>query len=216
MTHFHRSRRVALAWLSSVLFFTLSACSVLPESETLTFYRLPSPSAALGSQSVQQPRSDEVLQIDTPYGDRAVDSTRLLVIPDPDRISAYKGARWSDRAPVLFRDRLIEAFRSAGVFRTVVADSSTLSADLELSGDLTWFHVVYRDGVPVVRIAYDANLSNVSSSRIVGSQRFIVEQPVQGKEVTEVVQAFGLALDKLSVRVLEWVQQQSKIRPDGR
>lgn len=215
MSRYLVSRRVALAWLS-VLFFTLSACSVLPESETLTFYRLPSPNLAASEPSVLQASSDAVLRIDVPYGDRAVDSTRILVIPEPERISAYKGARWSDSAPALFRDRLIDAFRSAGVFRTVVADNSALAADIELSGDLTWFHVVYRDGVPVVRIAYDATLSDMKSSRIMASQRFSAEQPVQGKQVPEIVQAYGQAIDQLSARVLDWVQQQGRVRRNAK
>lgn len=215
MRRFQVSRRVGAACLWAV-FLTLSACSVLPESETLTFYRLPSPGSGSSVQALESVRSDAVLRIDTPYGNRAVDSTRILVIPEPERISAYKGARWSDSGPTLFRDHLIDVFRSSGAFRTVVADSSTLSVDLELSGDLTWFHAFYREGMPVVRIEYDATLSDVRSSRVVDSQRFSIEQPVQGKEVPAVVQAFGQATDDLSVRILDWVRDQRVLKANGK
>lgn len=206
---------VAKAWLPAVL-LVLSGCAVLPESETLTFYRLPASDAAVAEQAdgrVLVP--DLVLRIATPYGNRAIDSTRILVVPEPERVSAYKGARWSDTAPVLLRDRLIDYFRSSGKFRSVVTDSGNLGADLELSGDLSRFHVVYRAGAPVVTISFDATLSESSSSRIIASRRFDVEQPVQGKEIPEVVQAFGTAVDKLSERMLVWTQEQSRALANG-
>src|SRR5690606_8267024 len=102
----------------------LSGCSVLPESETLAFYRLPPAETEMERQdgAAREPGQRPVLRIATPYGNRAVASTRILVVPEAERVSAYKGARWSDSAPVLLRDRLIESFRAAGVFRSVVTD----------------------------------------------------------------------------------------------
>ncbi|WP_397476124.1 ABC-type transport auxiliary lipoprotein family protein [Pusillimonas sp.] len=217
MMHIIAHARVwlAKAWLPVVL-LALSGCAVLPESETLTFYRLPAPDTAVSEQADNRaPVSAVVLRIATPYGNRAVDSTRILVVPEPERISAYKGARWSDTAPVLLRDRLIESFRASGKFRSVVTDSGNLGADLELSGDLSRFHVVYRAGAPVVTVSFDATLSESSSSRILASRRFDVEQPVHGKEVPEVVQAFGAAVDDLSARLLVWAEEQSRTQANG-
>lgn len=199
----------ARAWLPAAL-LVLSGCSVLPESETLAFYRLPEPAVAAGQAEGREPESSAVLRIATPYGNRAVDSTRILVVPEPERLSAYKGARWSDTAPVLLRDRLIESFRAAGAFRSIVTDSGSLGADLELSGDLSQFQVVYRSGQPVVTIVLDATLAQSASSRIIASRRFSIEQPVRGKEVPEVVQAFGIAVDGLAQRLLSWTRDQAR------
>lgn len=197
------------AWLFLAV-LALSGCSVLPESETLVFYRLPSAEATPAMQLEDQPaRLPAVLRVVTPYGNRAVGSTRILVVPEPERISAYKGARWADAAPVLLRDRLVESFREAGVFRSVVTDSDNLGADLELSGDLPRFHVVYQSGAPVVVITLDATISQPASSRIIASRRFNIEQAVRGKEVPEVVQAFGLAVDQLAAQLMDWAGEQA-------
>ena len=217
MMHFISRARVwaAKVW-PPIMLLVLAGCAVLPQSETLTFYRLPAPELANdGGSERGAPATSAVLRIATPYGNRAIDSTRILVVPEPERISAYKGARWSDTAPVVLRDRLVEFFRASGKFRSIVTDSGNLGADLELSGDLVRFHVVYRAGVPVAMVSFDATLSETSSSRILASRRFDVEQPVQGKEVPEVVQAFGVAADDLSARVLAWAEEQSRMRVDG-
>jgi len=188
----------------------LSGCAMLPESETLTFYRLPDAvHASADAAATRSPGLPAVLRVATPYGNRAVDSTRILVVPEPDRVSAYKGARWSDTAPVLLRDRLIQSFRDAGVFRSVVADSGNLGADLELSSDLTQFHVIYRSGSPVAVVVLDATLVEPASSRILASRRFQAERAVQGKEVPEVVQAFGSAVDELTAQLLAWSREQA-------
>jgi len=194
----------------SVVVLALSGCAMLPASETLAFYRLPDANGAVVDAAVPGPvRLPMVLRVATPYGNRAVDSTRILVVPEADRVSAYKGARWSDTVPVLLRDRLIQSFRDAEVFRTVVADSGNLGADVELSSDLSRFHVIYRSGSPVAVVALDATLVEPASSRILASRRFLAERAVQGKAVPEVVQAFGLAVDELTSQLLAWTREHA-------
>lgn len=188
----------------------LSGCALLPASETLTFYRLPPSRLAAPADGQQSTPMPAVLRVATPRGNRAVDSSRILVVPEADRVSAYKGARWSDRVPVLLRDRLIESFREAGIFRAVVNDSGNLGADFELSSDLSQFHVVYRSGSPVAVVVLEATLFEPASSRILAARRFDAEQAVQGKEVPEVVQAFGSAVDQLSVQLLDWSREQAR------
>lgn len=208
------SGRFITSWLRLCLpamLLVLAGCSVLPDKETLVFYQLPAASTAPAAQQASNAqRGPSVLRIATPYGDRAVDSTRILVQPETNRISAYKGARWADAAPVLLRDRLTEAFRARGDFRSVVADSGNLRADLELASDLSQFQVVYQEGSPVVVVVLDATLVDIASSRIIASHRFQVEQAVQGKEVPQVVQAFGLAVEGLTAQLLGWTRQQAQ------
>jgi len=222
MIHFTALRRSVAARFGigmSIVLLTLSGCAVLPESEVLTFYRLPAPDVSVqessAASSLQAADLPSVLRIATPYANRAVDSTRILVVPETDRVSAYKGARWSDAAPVLLRDRLIEVFRSAGVFRSVVTDSGNLGAEFELASELFGFHVMYESDAPVAVVVLDATLINAASSRIIASQRFRVEQAVQGKEVPEVVQAFGLAVEALAGQLVEWSRQQA-VSAEGR
>lgn len=187
----------------------LSACSILPRSEPLDVYLLPA------STAQPQPGAgavDWALRINTPLASPLLDSTRIAVIPAGDQISAYQGARWSNRAPQLLRDRLIEAFLADGRVPAVSSDDARLQTDLEINADLRAFQSDYQDGIPAAHLLLDVRLVNAASQRIVASRRFEVRQPAMDTAVPAVVRAFGLAADQLSTQVVEWSLQQASRR----
>ena len=180
----------------------LGGCSILPKVEAPNVYLLPTtPAPATAHHSVLQ----ESLRIATPQAAKVLDSTRIAVLPEGNVITSYQGARWSDPAPRLLRDRLLDAFRTDGRFAAVSSDDANLQADLELAGDLGAFQSEYGQGVPVVVIRYDAQLVRGSSQKIVATHRFDIRQPVAGKDVPQVVTAFGQAVDQLAAQVTAWV-----------
>jgi cholesterol transport system auxiliary component len=174
---------------SALLISLLSACSILPKSEVLDVYLLPAQPVIA---ELDPPASALSLRVNKPLASQLLDSTRIAVIPSADRISAYQGARWSDRAPVLLRDRLIDAFQQDARFAAVSSDSSRLHADLELVTDLR-----------------DAKLVNSGTQRILASQRFVVRQAAARTSVGPVVQAFGQAADQLSAQLVNWTVRQT-------
>lgn len=196
-------RLLGLLLLSSAL----AACSILPKSEALSIYRLPA--SALPTHDTS-PRSDWALRVNKPYSNQLLDSTRIAVLPPGDQISAYQGVRWSDRAPALLRDRLIEAFIDDGRIKAVSSDESRLHADLELDGDLRTFHSEYRDGRPVARILLEARLVHSDSLRILASRRFEVSQMAGDSSVGAVVKAFGQAGDQLARELVAWTLSQGQ------
>lgn len=195
------SRAGVFAILSALVLMV--GCSVLPKAEPEIVYVLPEQNVV--SRAAVTPSGPRwSLRVLTPYSSRMVNSTRILVIPDGSEISVYKGVRWADPAPIIVRNRLVNAFRGQAPIEAVSNDSSHFVADLELGGDLNRFHVVYADGAPIVDIQLDAFLINPSDLHIIATQRFSVQQPVNGKEVPEVVQAFGAASDKLATDLVAW------------
>ncbi|GLX12507.1 hypothetical protein Pstr01_07460 [Pseudomonas straminea] len=185
----------------------LSACSVLPKGEPLEVYLLPSnlPVRAAGEQ-----RESWSLRVNRPQSSQLLDSPRIAVLPQGDRISAYQGARWSDRAPALFRDRLIGALLDDGRVGAVSSDDSRLQADLELSSDLRAFQSEYRNGRPEVHILLDARLVQAGNQRILASRRFEVRQIAGDTAVESVVKTFGAANDQLSRQLIDWVVQEGR------
>lgn len=180
----------------------LGGCTILPKSEAPNIYLLPAtPVAASAHQAVLQ----ESLRIVTPQAARALDSSHIAVLPQDNVITSYAGVRWSDRAPRLLRDRLLDAFRTDGRFAALSSDEAQLQADLELTGDLRSFQSEYVQGEPVVVVRYDAQLVQGRSQKIVATHRFDIRQPVAGKEVPQVVIAFGQATDQLAAQVISWV-----------
>ena len=192
--------------LAAALVSLLGACSILPEAESPDFYLLP---------ATQQPVRGNTavnwsLRVSAPTASLVLDSNRIAVVPQGNQLSSYQGARWSNRAPGLLRDRLLDAFTANGSIRALSSDEASLQADLDLTGELRAFQSEYQNGKPVIHIRYDARLVRTLDQRIVASRSFEVSQPVDGKQVPEVVSAFGKAADQLSAQVVEWTLQQGQ------
>jgi len=183
------------------LLTAISACSVLPESETLRIFLLPTTPT---QQQASEATTQKTLRINTPQASRVLASQRIAVVPQGNEISAYGGARWSDAAPVLLRDRLIEAFQRDGRMPSVSNEDVNLYSDLSLHSDLRAFQSVYVDGKPVVIIKLDARLVNRNDQHTLANRRFEVRQPSADSDVESVVEAFGLASDRLSAEIVDW------------
>jgi len=197
-------RLAALAMLAS-----LSSCALVSSPDPIDVYLLPG-TLASPARSGQPPAAplDLSLRVTTPQASQILGGPRIAVVPQGDRISSYKGARWSDSAPMLLRNRLIEAFQDDGRIASVSSDDVKVHADMELFSDLRAFQAEYLEGAPVVVIRLDLRLVHNASQRIVASQRLEVRQPSRGEGVEQIVQAFGAASDRLSSEVVNWTLAQ--------
>lgn len=198
-------------WRTSLLvavFALLGACSILPKAPNLQSYALPSYSVKSDQNSYKRPVNWS-LRIGQPNTSQFLNGPRMVVQPEGSEVAVYAGARWGDKVPVLFRDRLIQEFRLDGSIRAVSSDNDGLQADYILNGDLISFQGVYTSSnTSEVVIRYDAHLIRVSDRRIVASRSFEVKQPILGSAMPKVVEAFGQANDRLARDVLNWTLQQ--------
>lgn len=195
-------RAVALGVLAASAL--LSACTLLPASEKLSVYQLPLTPLPTAAQSP----SLSSLRISTPESGQMIDSARILVVPDGNRLAAYEGVRWADPSPVLVRERLVQAFLDDRRIAVVSTDRNPLPAVLDLSGTLRTFQVEYRDSKPVAVVRYEARLVALRTGRLLAANRFEVAQPANGTAVTDVVTAFGQATDALSAALVKWTIEQ--------
>lgn len=198
-------RRTWLLMLS-MLAMLLSACTILPTAPISQVYLLPVPPT---TNAPRAPTVDWSLRVSQPATSQFLNSSRIAVQPQGQEIAVYQNSRWSDPAPILVRNRLIQEFRTDGRIRAVSSDDDSLQADVELSGDLSAFQGVYLTDKSEVLIRFDAWLVRISDRRIIATRHFEIRQPIKGTEMNEVVQAFGLASDQLSTQVLNWMLQQS-------
>ena len=188
----------------------LPACSVLPEAAPLDVYVLPvtgdasatAVPAAAGAQAWS-------LRVVRPAAGVHLAGQRIVVMPEDNRVSVYQGAGWSDPAPVLVRDRVLEAFRADGRVGALSSDERQLHADFELDSDLRAFQSEYRGGRPEAVLRLDARLVHTASRRIVASRTFEQRQPTEDPAVPAVVQAFGTAADRLSAAVVDWTVREA-------
>ncbi|AJJ62255.1 ABC-type transport auxiliary lipoprotein family protein [Yersinia aldovae] len=200
------SGRYAWQVLSLLPLALLSACTILPSAPISQVYLLPAQTATV------TPRAQTVdwsLRVSQPATNQFINSTRMAVQPQGQEIAVYKASRWSDSAPILLRNRLIQEFRADGRVRAVSSDDDSLQADVELSGDLSAFQGVHSSDNSLVLIRFDARLVRISDRRIIATRQFEIRQPIKGTEMNEVVQAFGVASDQLAAQVLNWTLQQA-------
>ncbi|MFO2465325.1 ABC-type transport auxiliary lipoprotein family protein [Pseudomonas sp. 15FMM2] len=181
----------------------LSACSILPKADPSDVYRLPS--AQTSGQGSPVAWS---LRLAKPQSSEFLDSPRIAVVPQGDLISSYAHSRWSDPAPVLLRNRLLDGFQRDGRVALLSTDDTSLQADFELGGQLQAFQSEYLASAVEVVIRLDARLVRGSDQRIIAAKRFEVHQPVSDTQVPAVVAGFGLAGDALNKQVVDWVVQQ--------
>lgn len=193
-------------------FALLSACSILPKSEPSDVYRLPSAqSGAAGKTGATQAWS---LRLAKPQASEILNSPKIAVLPQGDLISSYKASRWSDPAPVLLRNRLLDGFQRDGRVTLLSTDDSNFQADLELGGNLQAFQTEYQGTAASVVIRLDALLVRGYDQRILASRRFEVRQPLNDVQVPAVVTGFGQASDQLTAQVVNWaVEQGQKAAP---
>jgi len=193
----------AYQMIAPVALALISACSILPKADPSDVYRLP---AAQGT--AQGTPVSWSLRLAKPQTSEFLDSSRIAVVPNGDLISSYANSRWSDPAPVLLRNRLMDGFQRDGRVTLLSTDDTNLQADYELGGQLQAFQSEYRGSAVEVVIRLDARLVRGSDQRIIASRRFEVHQAVTDTKVPAVVAGFGLAGDQLNRQVVEWVVQQ--------
>lgn len=196
MSKRHYLKPLALLALAA----SLSACSVLPESEPVSVYQLPAPQMQPSAAAQSLPS----LRINTPQAGFALSSPRILVNPDGDQVSTYKGVRWTDPVPALLREHLAKAFTQQVSATGITTDEHALHADVHLGSDLRQFQVRYNGSVPSVVIELDARLINPNSREVIAARHFLVEQPLDNPQVPGVVSGFKLAADELAEQLISW------------
>ncbi|NCE88837.1 LPS assembly lipoprotein LptE [Pseudomonas sp. L13] len=187
----------------------VSACSILPKPDPSDVYRL-----ASAQPTTQGTPVNWSLRVTKPQTSEFLDSPRIAVVPDGNLISNYANSRWSDPAPVLLRNRLLDGFQRDGRVTLLSTDETNLQADYELGGQLQAFQSEYRGRAVDVVIRLDARLVRGRDQRIIASRRFEVKQPVSDAKVPAVVAAFGQAGDQLNKQVVDWVVQQGNAAPN--
>lgn len=184
-----------------------SACSILPQAEPSDVFRLTT--AQTAAQTTHETPVAWSLRVARPKASEALDSPRIAVVPQGDLISNYKGARWSDPAPVALRNRLLDAFYRDGRVQSLSTDDSNLQADFELGGELQAFQSEYHGQAIEVVVRLDARLVG-ETQRIVASRRFEVHQTVSDKQVPSVVAGFSQASDTLAAQLVQWTLEQGQ------
>jgi len=155
--------------LPLALVAALAACSTFQTHEhSPVVYTLraaaPAPAAAPATL-------EATLVVARPTARPGLDSERIAVRLPDRQLDAYAGARWSAPLPRLVEALLIDSFRGAGGWRTVVSEQSAFPGRYLLQTEITDFAADYAAGgeAPLVRVALRGELGLSAERRLVAS-----------------------------------------------
>lgn len=161
------------------------------------------------------PSVDWSLAIAEPQSSTALDSPGIGVRPRPGQLQVYAGAVWSDSAPALLHQAMVQAFDDSGRFAAIASTTQGISTDRRLELEIRQFEAIYADRKtpPNVVIAVRAMLVDVRSQRMLATRSLKVSLPAQGTSLPEVVPVFEQALGQLAGELIGW---SLEIRGAGR
>lgn len=186
----------------------LGGCSLIPEPQPVTLLQLSAPQ--LPAQTHDNTSASKTLRIDTPQANALEDSNRLLVVDQPNSISAYAGVRWNDTAPAMVRQQLVDWLRHEGHFKAISTERLSYSTNLVLSGELLTYQLNTLTSPPQVEIRYDALLGIPDTQQLISSRLFSINTPVQGSGISAIVDSFSKATHQLAKEITSWVNTYAK------
>ena len=199
------SLRIPATLLVTAALLFAAGCSILPESEPTTLYRLPAsdlpPAAASTSSATQR------LGIAEPEAGQLLSSNRIVVYPEGNIVNVYEGARWHEDAPELIQARLITGLQQSQLFAGVGSDR--LPHDLLLLSELRHFQSDYVTNPPTVKVELDVQLVSAQNRTPLAAMNFSTRAQASSVDIAAVVDAFGSASDELTAQLANWLAQQT-------
>ncbi len=191
---------------SALLALPLAACSSLLNVQRTPF-TIYAPQLTAPAPAADAARVDWQLAVETPLASDALDTVRIVVMPSPGVIEVFPGARWSDSAPALLRNLLVQGFEASGRITGVGSSASGLRADYALGIALHDFQFEVAGSTRAV-IRLQARLLDYTTNRVLAAHAFDIEAPAGGSDAAAAFTAFETALNQLVPQVVEWVLRE--------
>ncbi|MDX1355867.1 MAG: ABC-type transport auxiliary lipoprotein family protein [Halomonas venusta] len=181
-----------------------AGCSILPESNPATLYRLPPPATQAEQTAGPLPAT---LGIATPEAGHLLNSNRIVVYPEGNVVNVYEGVRWHEDAPDMLQARLISDLQQRQLFTGVSSDR--LPHDVLLLSELRHFQSEYDTSPPSIHLQLDVQLMSTQHRKPLAVTSFVIRTRAASPEIPDVVNAFGAASDALAEQLSAWIAAQS-------
>jgi cholesterol transport system auxiliary component len=198
------SRRLACL----LLVLPLAACSSLLNVQRTPF-TIYSPKLAAPAATASAPRVDWQLAVETPLASDALDTTRIVVMPSPGVIEVYPGARWSDSAPALLRNLIVQGFEDSQRIVGVGSAASGLRADYALAIEVRDFQLEMNAGTHA-EIRLQVRLLDYTTNRVLAARTFDAQAPAATTDAAAAFGAFQDALNRIVPELVEWTLREGE------
>ena len=136
-----------------------------------------------------------------PTAVHALETDRLMVRPQADQVSYYKGVAWSDRLPRLVQARIIETFQNSGAVKAV----SSGTGQYALVTDLRAFQIDVTSGKAYAEIEIFAKLVNTGSGKVVATKGFSARVSATTDSPGDAIAALNQAFTEVLQDTMTWV-----------
>lgn len=130
-----------------LLLFTV-ACSLVTPVDIGNAHRIALPFI---DEPVKSSPKNRSLIVSRPTVSETLDTYRIALAQNSQRIDYYRGMRWDDFLPVLVQESILHSITNAGLYKNVMSDESIALNSQILHIDINDFNAVYTPGssVPV-------------------------------------------------------------------
>jgi cholesterol transport system auxiliary component len=191
-----------------LLVLPLAACSSLLNVQRTPF-TIYSPKLAAPVATASAPRVDWQLAVDTPLASDALDTARIVVMPSPGVIEVYPGARWSDSAPALLRNLIVQGFEDSQRIVGVGSAASGLRADYALAIEVRDFQLEMNTGTHA-QIRLQVRLLDYTTNRVLAARAFDAESPAATTDAAAAYGAVQDALNRIVPDLVEWTLREGE------
>lgn len=192
----------------SLVALILSGCST---SKPIRYYTIQTPLVPALSAS-SQPVSLLVAGINSP------EMFRLLPIvyrSGTNEIGTYQYSQWAEPPVEMVQGNLIRVLRSTGDYESVASLGSTSNGRFVIRGRLDDFEEV--DGTSITAlVSMEFELDDRRSGKVVWSHLYSRSEPVQSKDMSAIVAALDINLDRGLKEVAAGLNQYFSANPIGR
>ncbi|TVP70621.1 MAG: hypothetical protein EA339_12750 [Rhodobacteraceae bacterium] len=146
------------------------------------------------------------LSIEPPTTSGALDIDRILIKPNAVQSLYLPGARWSDKAPLMFQTVMLRAFEDTEALAFVGRRPLGGTGDFALLSEITDFQAeLSADGASVTtRIRLVARMVRETDARVLARRSFQGLAPAASTETLDVVRAFNVASDAVLNDLVRW------------
>ena len=155
--------------------------------------------------------------------------TWQLVVPEPTALLAVNSdkiklrpsataettdiadARWSDNAPILLQEKIIQSFENAGYSKSVSRPRDGFEAGYQLLLDIRVFSLSTA-GSPVGEIEFEAKVLG-TDGKIIAAKTFKDSAPASGTDAPATAAALSEAFDKATAALVPWTVETINSAP---
>jgi cholesterol transport system auxiliary component len=191
--------------------FCLGGCSTLTGAPPSLYVLQPKT-----TYDTNLPKVGYQLVIQTPDAPQSLDVSRIALARSPTTIDYFANSAWTDRAPVMVQDLLVESFENTGKIVSVGRDTTGLRADYVLLTDLRDFEARYYQGTdkpPQVRVRITAKLIKMPEREIIGGLDAVKVSDAEKNDIDSIVAAFGEATGNTMKMIVQWTLRTAPPAP---